>query len=218
MTRRRFGSRVRSVSFTERGGVVRRRLQPLTWTLLTIVWVMLWGNVSWINVISGAVLSALLLMLFPMPPVRFGIRVRPWATVVLFARFFLDMIAASVEVAYKACVPWERPAGQFVRVPLRGNNDLLCTLTAQMTSLVPGSIVIDIESDKAERTMLLHMFDVPEPADVERLRRRVQDQEDRVLKALSARPYRPRQEQPATLRHDSTQRPTDDGTAGDGHG
>lgn len=189
-------SRSRHDALSGRRGVVRRRLQPVTWIVLTLVWVMLWGNFSWINVISGALVSGLLLVAFPMPPVRYGIRVRPWATIVLAARFFFDMAVASVQVAYKACAPWEHPQGRFTRVPLRGNNDLLCTMTAQMTTLVPGSIVIDLESDKTGRSLLLHLFDVPTPADVQRMRERVQSQEDRVLRALSARPFRPRDQEP----------------------
>lgn len=175
-----------------RRGVVHRRVQPVSWVVLTLIWVMLWGNFSWINVLSGVLLSALVLAVFPMPPVRYGVGLHPWATIVLFTRFFGDMVVASVEVAYKACAPWEHPQGRFVRIPLRGNNDLLCTLTAQMTTLVPGSIVIDLESDDAGRTMLLHLFDAPGSDDVERMRQRVLDQEDRVLKALSARSLRPR--------------------------
>lgn len=179
-----------------RRGVMVRRVQPVTWVVLTLVWVMLWGSVTWLVVISGALLSTLLLVLFPMPPVRYGIRLRPWAAFVLFVRFIGDMIASSVEIAYKACAPWEHPTGRIVRVPLRGNNDLLCTMTAQMTTLVPGSIVIDIESGRTGRTLLLHLFDAPESGDVERMRERVLSQEDRVLKALSARPFRPRREEP----------------------
>lgn len=67
-------------------------------------------------------------------------------------------------------------------------------MTAQMTTLVPGSIVIDIETDGAGRTMLVHIFDVRSSAQVEAFLRRVQAQEDRVIKALSARPFRPRDE------------------------
>lgn len=171
-----------------------RRLQPVTWVVLTLVWVMLWGNVSVMNVVSGAVVAALVLLLFPLPPVRYGIRIRPWATFVLFTRFFADMVVASIEVAYKACAPWEHPQGRLARVILRSDNDLLNTMTAQMTTLVPGSIVIDIETDGAGRTMLVHIFDVRSSAQVEAFLRRVQAQEDRVIKALSARPFRPRDE------------------------
>ncbi|GAB94810.1 multicomponent Na+:H+ antiporter subunit E [Kineosphaera limosa] len=175
-----------------RRGVVRRRVQPVTWCVLTLVWVMLWGNFSWMNVISGAIVSAGVLVLFPLPPVRYGIRIRPWSTIVLFVRFFIDMVIASIEVAYKACAPWVHPEGRFARIILRGDNDLLCTMVAQMTTLVPGSIVIDIESDGAGRTLLLHIFDARNSQDIERMRQRVQAQEDRVLKALSVRRYPPR--------------------------
>ena len=174
--------------YSSRRGLVKRRVQIVSWVVLTLVWVMLWGNFSVINVVSGILISGLLLLLFPLPPIRLGVRVRPVATIVLIVRFLVDMVTASVEVAYKACAPWVHPQGRFTRIILRGDNDLLCTITAQMTTLVPGSIVIDLESDGAGRTMLLHVFDARSADDIEKLRGRVLAQEQRVLRALAAPP------------------------------
>lgn len=45
--------------------MLRRRVQPVSLLLLTLLWVLLWGNVSWINVVSGLLLATLVLVLFP---------------------------------------------------------------------------------------------------------------------------------------------------------
>lgn len=174
-----------------RRGVLRRRVQPVSLLLLTLLWVLLWGNVSWINVVSGLLLATLVLVLFPLPPLTFGVRLHPWGTLVLVVRFLVDLVVASVEVAYKASVPWEHPQGRLTRVPLRGDNDLMCTITAQMTTLVPGSIVIDIDCAADGRSLLLHLFDAPQDRDVQAMHERVRAQELRVLRALAAHPPQP---------------------------
>ncbi len=169
-------------------GIVRRRVQPMSALLLTVLWVLLWGNVSWINVVSGLLLAVLVLMAFPLPPLTFGVRPHPWALLVLTGRFLVDMTVASVSVGYKAVAPWEHPTGVLTRVPLRSDNDLLCTITAEMTTLVPGSIVIDIDCSREPRELVLHVFDAPREQDVQELHDRVRAQELRVLRALSATP------------------------------
>ena len=53
--------------YSSRRGLVKRRVQIVSWVVLTLVWVMLWGNFSWINVLSGVLLSALVLAVFGLP-------------------------------------------------------------------------------------------------------------------------------------------------------
>lgn len=116
--------------------MLRRRLPPGPWLGLTAVWVLLWGEVSVGNVLAGVLLGATVLLAFPFPPVTFGVRVHPWALLVLLWRFGVDLVFASVEVAYKAVAPWVHPHGRLLAVTLRSDAPLFCTLTAEMTSLV----------------------------------------------------------------------------------
>lgn len=165
--------------------VARRRLQVLPWVTLTMVWVLLWGNVSVGNVVAGVLVGAFVLLVFPLPPVTFGVRVRLWPLLVLIATFVGDVVKASMEVAYKAVVPWEHPVARTIRVPLRSRHDLFTTLTAEMSSLVPGSMVVDIDRD--DHSLLLHVFDAPTQRDLERIYDETRRQERRVLRAFAAR-------------------------------
>lgn len=164
---------------------ILRRLQPLPVLALTTSWVLLWGRLSPLNVAGGLAIAVAVLLAFPLPPLALGVRVRPWPFVVLVARFLADLVVASCEVAYRCVAPWERPHGGLVRAPLRSADELFATVTAQMTMLVPGTIVIDLDRDRRE--LLIHVFDVRRPGVREAVRRDVLAQEERVLRALAAR-------------------------------
>lgn len=162
------------------------RLQwaPMIW--LTLVWCLLWGEITVANLLAGALLAASVLLVFPAPSLGGGVRVRPWPTVVLFARFFSDLVLASVQVAWLTVRPGPPPGGSVVDMRLRGDSELLQTVTAEMVALVPGSIVIDLDS--GERLLTLHVLDVRTRAEAERVRHRVLAQEARVLRAFHPDP------------------------------
>ncbi|MCA0438242.1 MAG: Na+/H+ antiporter subunit E [Austwickia sp.] len=160
----------------------RPRLLPLL--ALTLLWTALFGDWSVGNTVAGLLLATLILVLFPMPPVIAGLRLHPVGAVILVARFLVDVVVASLEVAYKAVAPWYRPAGRFLRVPLRGTSDLTRVITAELCSLVPGSLVVDLDPETG--VLMLHIFDAPTPQRLAAAVRRVHEQERRVLRALSA--------------------------------
>lgn len=157
---------------------------PLTW--LTLVWVLLWGTVSVANVLSGAGLALLILMVFPLPRTNVRVVVRPAAFLVLFTRFVADLVRASVQVAWVALRPGPPPRGMVVDMRLRGSDELLQTITAEMVALVPGSVVVDLEPGAQRLT--LHVFNASTREEAERTRRRVLRQEARVLRALDPDP------------------------------
>lgn len=161
----------------------RPRLLPLG--VLTVLWTALFGDWSLGNVVAGLLLGMLILILFPLPPVIGGLRLHPWPAVILVTRFLADLVLASLEVAYKSVAPWYWPAGRFVRVQLRGPSDLTRVLTAELCSLVPGSLVVDLDPDNG--VLMLHIFDAPTEEDLKDAIHRAEQQEARVLRALSAR-------------------------------
>lgn len=163
--------------------VLRRRLQPSALTAIVVVWIMLWGNISWGNFFAGLLLAAGILLMFPLPPVSLGVRLHPWAFVVLVVKFNIDLVKASLQVAYRAVAPWWKPQGRVLRIPLRSDNDLICVITAEMTALVPGTVVIDVSP--SERWLLLHVFHAPDDNALRKAVEAVHSQEIRVIKALA---------------------------------
>jgi multicomponent Na+:H+ antiporter subunit E len=140
--------------------------------------------VSFANVLGGMALAAALLVLLRMPPLVIGVRVRPVAAVVLVVRFLLDVVIASFQVAWLAVRPGPVPRASVVTTQLRSRNELFQTMVAEMMSLVPGSLVVDLDPGTGRVSM--HVLDVETATEAEAFRRRVLDQERRVLAALSA--------------------------------
>lgn len=162
-----------------------RRLQPIPLAALTLGWVLLWGQLDPLTVLGGLVIAAAILLTFPLPPLSLGLRIRLWPLVVLVVRFLGDLIVASFEVAYKCVAPWEHPTGGLVRAPVRTTDALFATITAQMTILVPGTVVIDL--DRERRELLIHVFDVRDESTLADVRANVLAQEERVVRALAGR-------------------------------
>ncbi|MEL4358898.1 MULTISPECIES: Na+/H+ antiporter subunit E [unclassified Luteococcus] len=159
-----------------------RRLRPLPVLGLTAVWLMLMGQFTWANLVFGLVVAAAILWTFPMPPIISTIRVRPVALLVLVGRFLADLLRASGYVAWLALRPRPISAGSLVDVRLRLDDDLRRTLVAELTSLVPGTVVIDL--DQGTGVLTLHVLDVTDPELLAAERDRVRALEDRVEAAI----------------------------------
>lgn len=168
----------------------RTGLQPATIIVLAVVWIVLWGELSVLIVLSGLLVGLVITLIFPLPPVPYSGRIRPLALVWALLRLLGDLIVASVELTRLILRPGPPPRSAIVRVRLRSDSDLYQTLTAEQVSLVPGSIVI--EARRSSRTLYLHVLDVQGEADLERVRREVRAAEDRVIKALGSRDERDR--------------------------
>lgn len=162
----------------------RRRFQWKTLLGLTVVWVLLWGELSAANVASGLIVSAFVIMVFPAPPVGFAGRARPVGLLLLAGHFVADLVVASAQVSAQALRFGQPPVSAVVNVHLRTSSDLYLTLTAQIISLIPGSVVV--EARRSSSTLFLHVLGVRDSADVERARARALRQETRVLRALGS--------------------------------
>jgi multicomponent Na+:H+ antiporter subunit E len=163
-----------------------RRLQPFPLGWLTAVWVLLWGDLSPGNVLAGLALAAAILVALPLPRIVVGIRVRPWPFVVLVTRFLADVVVASCQVAWLTVRPRPVPPSSVVTVQLRTRDELFATLVGEMMSLVPGSLIVDLDGRTGHLSM--HVLDVATPDQAEAFRRSVLEQEERLLRALAARP------------------------------
>lgn len=162
----------------------RRRFSFGAMIWLTLVWVLLWGDLSIGNVLSGLVVGVVVGRLFPLPPVDMRGWIHPWGTLVLVSRFAYDLVHASIQVSAIALRRDAHPRGAVIRAQLRSHSDLYLTLTAELCSLVPGSIVV--EAHRLTGTLYLHVLDVEKAGGIEAARRSVLAQEERVLRALAS--------------------------------
>ncbi len=128
----------------------------LTMVGLVLIWMALWGSYSLIVILLGVAVSALILLLFPLPTMDFRFGLHPWRMVVLLATFLWDVVVASVQVGWLAIRP-RLPQPEVTTVQLESDSDLLEALTALAVSLVPGSLIVD--ADSHDRTLTIHVLD-----------------------------------------------------------
>lgn len=152
---------------------------------LTVVWSMLWGAVTPLNLVGGLLVSALVVAIFPFPPVNLTATVRPLRLLLLIGRFLYDLVVASFHVAWITIRPSPPPKSAVIEVHLVSRSDLLQVLTGELVSLVPGSLLIELDSDNGR--MWLHVLDGSTPERVEAARRKARAQEHRVIAALGSR-------------------------------
>ena len=155
-----------------------------TMVWLAVVWVLLWGEVSWGNVVAGLIIALIITLVMPLPVIAFHGRVRPLALLALFVRFASDLVIASVQVSLQAFRFGHTPRGAVVGVRLRSSSDLYLTLVAELSTLVPGSLVI--EAHRLTGMLYLHVLDLDSYGGVDKVRDDVHALEARVLRALAS--------------------------------
>ncbi|HEX5018835.1 MAG TPA: Na+/H+ antiporter subunit E [Actinomycetes bacterium] len=151
---------------------------------LTIVWVALWGDVSIANVVVGVLLGAAVSFVFPLPPLRMQLRVRPLRLAWLVLHFLGSVVVASLQVSILTMRLRRTPRNAVIEVDLRTASDLVLTIVAEMTSLVPGSIVV--EARRSTHTLFLHVLDARDEEGVAQMRSKTFALERRVVMALGA--------------------------------
>ena len=104
--------------------------------------------------------------------------------VLFFVRFLYDVVVASAHVATLAVRPGPAPSCAVIGVDLHTKSDLLLTLVGEVLSLVPGSLVVEV--DRASTILYLHVLGVETLEDVERERARALAVEARMIRAFGS--------------------------------
>jgi multicomponent Na+:H+ antiporter subunit E len=152
---------------------------------LVLFWLLLWRSFTPLDVLVGIGVALLATRIFELPPVQLTGRLHVGWLIAYLLRFAGEVVAGSVQVAAYALDPRRRPHTAVVEVKLTTRSDLILTLVAVTLSLVPGSLVIEV--DRARSTLFLHVLGVPDGAAIEGMRRRALDTERRLLRAIGSR-------------------------------
>ncbi|MFF4413994.1 Na+/H+ antiporter subunit E [Streptosporangium sp. NPDC001559] len=140
---------------------------------LTVVWLLLWGDLSVGNVLGGLLAATVIVWALPLPILDSGVRIHPVAAAVFLARFAGDLVMSSFRVALWALRLGVQPPVEVVTVRLRTSSEVMTVLITIALSALPGSLVL--EARFADRRLVLHVLgvegDVPATvqADVTRL-------------------------------------------------
>ena len=116
--------------------------------LLTAVWVALTGNFVFANVVFGFFLSYLILLVITRGS-RKARYFRMVPRVISFFFFFLkELVKANLQVAWEMGTPKFFMTPGIVGVPLDIKSDSEITMLANLITLTPGTLSLDISEDK----------------------------------------------------------------------
>lgn len=168
----------------ERERVPLRQQLPLL-VALVLLWMMLWGSVTVLTILTGAVVAVLVTRTLYLPPVALSGRFHLGWMLAFLLRFAADLVVASVEVAWYAFRPAGVRRNAVIRVDLTTRSDLVLTGTALVVSLVPGSVVLEV--DRPNSVLYVHSLGIDSPERAERTRAHVLELERRLLRAIGSR-------------------------------
>lgn len=116
--------------------------------LLTFIWVALTGNFTFGNTLFGFILSFFILKMITRGR-REAKYFRIVPKVIAFIFFFLyELVKANLQVAYEVMTPNYNMTPGIIKIPLDAETDLEITFLANMISLTPGTLSIDVSTDK----------------------------------------------------------------------
>lgn len=164
-----------------------RRFALRAWLMvwLTVVWILLWGDVSAANVVTGLALATVIIVLLPLPPVPIEGRLHPLSLLRLILKVSYYLVVSSVQVAWLAIKPGPPPSSAVLRAHLALKSDLVLALAVNVINLIPGSIVLEI--DQTTRMIYVHVIDVGSERSVTQFHRQVAEVE-RLMIASFERP------------------------------
>jgi multicomponent Na+:H+ antiporter subunit E len=148
---------------------VALRIWLMCWLIL--VWLLLWGNVSAANILSGLLIALVITLLLPLPAVPVEGRLHPLSLLRLVATVSWYLVASSVQVAALAVRPGPPPLTAVLRAHLAVKSDLVLALAVNIINLTPGTVVLEI--DQARRMIYVHVLDVGSERTVSRFYRQV---------------------------------------------
>lgn len=148
--------------------------------LLTLAWLGLTGSLTPANVVLGIAVSTVAAVFAREGRRRREVRLRPLRIVELAALFVYELALSGYRVARLALAPRLRLRPGIFAYPLRVDGDFEIALLANMITLTPGTLSVDISDDR--RTLFVHAVDC---SDVEQARRDIaQGFERKIMEAF----------------------------------
>ncbi len=146
--------------------------------ILTIIWIVLWSDLSIANVAGGLLVATVIAVLFDTWN-NGTIPIRPVHAARFAVYFLYKLVEASIVVARTVIAPRNRVRTGIIAVPLRGCSDAVATLVADAISLTPGTLTLEVRRDPL--TLYVHALDT---RDVEQVQLDI-----RTLEVLAVRAF-----------------------------
>ena len=109
-----------------------------------------------------------------------GILRRSWKLLALGSYFVSELVVSSLKVAWDVMTPRHRARPGILAIPLDVRSDSALMALANLVSLTPGSLSMDVSEDR--RTLYVHLMFIE---DAQRSRAEIKEKmERRVMEAL----------------------------------
>jgi multicomponent Na+:H+ antiporter subunit E len=146
---------------------------------LAVLWAAVMGDIDAANLVTGFVLAYLVLWLSrPMLGGTSYFRKTPQA--IGFTLFFVkELVISNVRVAHDIVTPKSHMRPAIVAVPLDVTSDEEITMLANVVTLTPGTLSLDLSEDR--RTLYVHGMFVDDP---EAFRRDIKEGFERRVREL----------------------------------
>ncbi|GAB3728055.1 Na+/H+ antiporter subunit E [Nocardiopsis nanhaiensis] len=172
---------------------VRRRLGKVQIPValgMTVVWMLLFKGFeprpeSLGLAVTGFAVSVAIMMLFPMPPIAPGFRFWPVQGLYLFFYALVKMVIASLQVTAQVFRPGPPVRSSVIAVRMRTDSDLMLVSTAIVTSVIPGSVIVEVA--QPEHILYVHVLGAEDDEGVDVAKRDVLNLEERIVRALGTR-------------------------------
>lgn len=130
-------------------------MRRMAWNVgLAVLWAGMTGRLTAPSLLTGFVLGYFVLLVVqgPLAVARVLSRVRHAASLLLF--FAWELVLANLRVAWDVVTPRHRMRPGVVAVPLKARTDVEITMLANMVSLTPGTLSLDVSDDR--RVLYVH--------------------------------------------------------------
>ncbi len=162
------------------GRDIALQLPFLLW--LVVLWMLLWHQFTPLSLVTGIIVAVFVTRVFRLPTVELVGRVNLWYAFLAAVQFLWAVLMGALSVTVQVFDFRRQPGAAIVAVPLRYADDIVMTHVSVISSLVPGSLVV--EADRDRRILYVHVIGVRDKADVEEVRDEVLRWEKRVVRAL----------------------------------
>jgi multicomponent Na+:H+ antiporter subunit E len=153
-------------------------------SVLVAIWILLWGELSLANLLSGIMVSIGLLAAFPRDRRADAVRIvlRPIAFVRLAAYFSRQLVVSNVQLTRDVLTRRPTIHTGVVACPLQAPSTRLVTVLVSLLALTPGTMPVDLELDLEPPVLHIHVTHLGDP---DSIRRAVAHLETLVLSAFT---------------------------------
>ena len=148
--------------------------------LMALVWVAMSGHFDIVNLALGFAFGYVVLYLLQRVIGRSTYFTRTIGLVRFAAFYVVEVVRANLRVAFDVVTPTDYAKPGVVAVPLDARTDVEITLLANLITMTPGSLAVDVADDRS--VIYVHAMYLDDP---DELRRQIkEDFERRVLELL----------------------------------